>query len=153
MLAEVQVVRLVVEVKGMSVVQESWSSHFTGVDKMAHKPIKGTQATKRCMSHKEGAQAMENSEIKGKHSTDVAGGSGKGCEIKLDLGKSSKGNFKLCQAVRRVRSDSVGPKCDPSVFDVFYIHKYSYNFSKLSSYLKFNFFRKTSVQTVATLCS
>jgi hypothetical protein len=74
---------------------------FTGVDKMAHKPIKGTQATKRHMSHKEGTQAMENSEIKGKHSTDVAGGSGKRCEIKLDLGKSSEGNFELRQAVRR----------------------------------------------------
>ena len=47
-------------------------------------------------------------------------------------------------------SERIGPKCDPLVFDVFYLHKYSHGFSNFNDII-IQFFRKTSVMTVATL--
>src|ERR1700736_786738 len=43
-----------------------------------------------------------------------------------------------------------GVKCDPPVFYVFYLHKYSHGFSNFND-IVIQFFQKTSVMTVATL--
>jgi hypothetical protein len=43
-----------------------------------------------------------------------------------------------------------GPKCDPPVFDVFYLHKYSHGFINFID-IVIQFFQKMSVMTVATL--
>jgi len=43
-----------------------------------------------------------------------------------------------------------GPKYDPPVFDVFYLHKYSHGFSYFNDII-IQFFQKMSVMTMATL--
>jgi hypothetical protein len=42
------------------------------------------------------------------------------------------------------------PKCDPPVFDVFYLHKYSHGFSYFND-IVIQIFQKTLVMTMATL--
>src|SRR6266481_3532540 len=44
----------------------------------------------------------------------------------------------------------LGQNMTPPVFDVFYLHKYSHGFSNFNAII-IQFFRKTSVMTVATL--
>jgi hypothetical protein len=47
-------------------------------------------------------------------------------------------------------SDSLEPKYNPPVYDVFYLHKYPHGFSQFP-WLVIRFFRKASIVTVATL--
>jgi len=51
---------------------------------------------------------------------------------------------------RSIAWEIVVQSCDPLVFDVFYLHKYSHSFSNFIDII-IQFFQKTSVMTVATL--
>ena len=64
----------------------------------------------------------------------------------------SKFATKLVTALQRGKqwSHSFEPKCDPPVFDVFYLHKYSHSFRNFNDII-IQLFQKMSVMTMATL--
>jgi hypothetical protein len=47
-------------------------------------------------------------------------------------------------------SHALEPKCDPPIFDVFYLHKYSHAFSNFNDII-IQLFQKTSIMTMGTL--